>query len=117
MTRLDQREKIRCKLIDEPPTGMTDEERALVERLVMLPWDEQVRRAAKRDLIILVDFRNGMDRFTMVPRKRAATASPGLRDRPALQPGELWASWLVAGDGFAHIMMRLSVERVAHGKA
>jgi hypothetical protein len=114
---LDKHGKIRWKLIDEPPTGMTDEERALVERLVMLPWDEQVRRAAKRDLVIVVDFRNGMGRFTMVPRKRAAIASPGLKDRPALQPGELWAAWLVAGDGFAHIMMRLSVESVAHGEA
>jgi hypothetical protein len=105
------RPQLRWTLVDDGPPGMTDADCALVERVVSLPWDEQVRRAAEHDLVILVDLRNGEERFTTVSRKRAATVSPGLRERPKLLPGDLWAAWLVAGDGAAQLIMQMSVGR------
>jgi hypothetical protein len=109
--------QLRWTLVDDGPAGMTDADRALVERIVSLPWDEQVQRAAKHDLVILVDLRDGKEQFTTVSRERAATVSPGLRERPSPLPGELWAAWLVAGDGAAQLIMRLSVSRAPQGEA
>jgi hypothetical protein len=34
--------QLRWTLVDDGPAGMTDADRALVEHIVSLPWDEQV---------------------------------------------------------------------------
>jgi hypothetical protein len=101
------------EIVDQLSTAMTEPERRLVGRILALDWDEKVRKAAQSDQVVVVDFRGGSARLSTISRKRAATVSPGLGEQPVIVAGELWAAWLIAGDGRAQVQMRMSVYRVA----